>query len=346
MRALLIAALLLGQAAHAEPPDPDAPTVGASLDHTTVHVGDRVTLTVSAVGKSGIAVTLPPKLDLGKLEILDQSGDDARDLGNGRRSHRFVLQVAAYELGDLEVPSIDVSYIDARGEVHTVKTAPIALHVTPLVQDTDPHPQLQPIRAPRSSLVEDQRIMRAVRIGAIALGALVLFGIAALLVRRALRRKRREAEAAPEVPRRPPEEVAMEALAALRKRGDFGADLYRPFAFAVAEVVRAYLGGRYGFDSLELTSRELLDALTLRAPHLAEPGGQVARFLDETDLIKFAKTGSSDEAALRALDAAQAIVLSTAKPLETAAQSVAGPLLLPRELPEKSDSKKVEGKGG
>ena len=43
--------------------DPDAPTVGVSIDKTEAHVGDRLTLTVSAVAKAGIAVMLPAKLD-------------------------------------------------------------------------------------------------------------------------------------------------------------------------------------------------------------------------------------------------------------------------------------------
>src|SRR5260370_38930490 len=87
------------------PSEPDAPTVGASLDRTEAHLGDRLTLTVSAVAKAGVAITLPQKLDLGALEVLDRSNGEqgGRDLGDGRRSHRFVLGVAAYRVGDLNV---------------------------------------------------------------------------------------------------------------------------------------------------------------------------------------------------------------------------------------------------
>jgi hypothetical protein len=131
-------------------------------------------------------------------------------------------------------------------------------------------------------------------------------------------------------PVRPPDEVAMEKLRALRAEGNFGREEYRPFNFAVAEIVRAYLGARYGFDSLELTTQELLAELVAKAPHLADPNGEVVRFLSETDLVKFAKTGSTDGAALAALDAAQAIVLSTAKPLEEISKAASGPVRLPR----------------
>ena len=56
------------------------------------------------------------------------------------------------------------------------------------------------------------------------------------------------------------------------------------------------------------------------------------RFFASCDLVKFAKAGSTDAGALAALDAAQAIVLSTAAPLEIAAQSIPGPVRLPRPI--------------
>ena len=58
---------------------------------------------------------------------------------------------------------------------------------------------------------------------------------------------------------------------------------------------------------------------------------------------KFANVGSTDEAALKSLDAAQAIVLSTAAPLEQAAQSISGPVLLPKPLEDDDEAKESHG---
>jgi hypothetical protein len=339
-----IAALLTAATVYAQEDggvDPDAPTVGASLDKTEAHVGDRVTLTISAVAKAGFAVTLPGKLELGKLELLDRDDGDkqGRDLGDGRRAHRFVLGVSAYEVGELEVPALTISYINPRGEVRTVQTAPISLEVKSLVAPDEANPDVQPIRPPRSAIVEDKRVMKLVRWGVDALGALLVVAFSTWVARRTMRRRRAPELAAVALePSRPPEEVAMEKLRLLRAQGNFGADGYRPFYFAVAEVVRAYLGGRYGFDSLELTTTELMTQLSSRAAHLALPDGAVARFLGDTDLVKFARSGSTDEAALAALDAAQSIVLSTAAPLETVVAATSGPVRQP--MPPK------EGAGG
>ncbi|HWE29159.1 MAG TPA: hypothetical protein VHB97_14220, partial [Polyangia bacterium] len=79
---------------------------------------------------------------------------------------------------------------------------------------------------------------------------------------------------------------------------------------------------------------EVLDELEQRAEHLVADGAEVPRFFASCDLVKFAKAGSTDAAALTALDAAQAIVLSTAAPLEQAAQSISGPVRLPRDVKE------------
>ena len=134
------------------------------------------------------------------------------------------------------------------------------------------------------------------------------------------------------VPRRAPDAVAIEKLTALRAAGNFSADGYRPFYFALTEIVREYLGARYGFDALEMTTTEVLDELKTRAEHLVADGAEVPRFFGACDLVKFAKAGSTDAAALAALDAAQAIVLSTAAPLEEVAQSISGPVRLPRSV--------------
>ncbi len=312
--------------------DADAPSGGASLDKTEGHGGDRVAQTISAVARDGFAVTLPGKLDLGKLEVLDRDDGDkrGRDLGDGRRSHRFIIGVAAYEVGELEVPSIPLSYLNPRGEVRTVQTAPVTLTVNGLMAPEEgANAEVQPIRPPRSAIIEDKRVMRIVRWGAIGLGSALLLASFILLTRRALKRRALALLPAEVVPSRPPDEVAMEKLRALRAAGQFATDGYRPFYFALAEIVRGYLGARYGFDSLELTSTELMAELEKRAPHLTTPEGEVARFLGDTDLVKFARSGSTDAAALGALDAAQALVLSTARKLEEVVAAVSGPVRLP-----------------
>jgi hypothetical protein len=268
--------------------------VGVTADRSQVTVGDKVTVTVTAVAREGIAVALPSKLEVGRFELVERAEDPpgGQDIGNGRRTFRFRLVVTSYEPGELELPSLVLSWTDDQGEVRALQTRPLTLNVRSVLPPDDaPDLDIAGALPPREVWVEDTRVSSLLfGLGGL-LGALLLLFGARRLVRR--RRPAGLAESAAPVVVRDPGEVALERLAALRAAGGFEREGYRPFAFALAELVRAYLGGRFGFDALELTSTELLEALRQRAPHLLGPEAELPRFVEESDLIKFASAGGS-----------------------------------------------------
>ncbi|HXI58473.1 MAG TPA: hypothetical protein VNO55_20540, partial [Polyangia bacterium] len=63
--------------------DPDAPTVTARVDKSEAHVGDAITLAITAISRRGVPVNLPNTLDLGPFSVLDRK-EAERDLGDGR----------------------------------------------------------------------------------------------------------------------------------------------------------------------------------------------------------------------------------------------------------------------
>ena len=208
------------------------------------------------------------------------------------------------------MPPIELSYNNLSGEVHTLRTLPVRLRVVALLDESNEKPEPRELRSPRSALVEDRRIVAALKVGLIGLGGVLLL----LVVRRFLRRGRSSESviaASSVLPARPPAEVALERLQTLKQQGLFSRDGYRPYYFELAEIVRAYLGGRYRFDALELTTTELLAELENRAPTLLAGESSVVRFLHDTDLVKFAKAGSTDSEALGLWEAACHLVLST-----------------------------------
>ena len=73
-----------------------------------------------------------------------------------------------------------------------------------------------------------------------------------------MRRLRARRGARPGPPPRPAHEIALERLDRLGAYGFLENADNRPFYFVVSEVIREYLGARYGFDSLELTTDELV----------------------------------------------------------------------------------------
>jgi hypothetical protein len=301
----------------AAPVDPDAPTVGARADRAEAHVGDPIRVSVVTVAKVGVPVNLPGTLDLGTFSLLGRDETIEQNLGDGRIRREFVLKVAAYEPGAAELPAIDVTYLGPQGEVKTVRTAPIALKIGSLIAN-EPEPALKDATAP-VAVMEENRVPLYVAgaLLAASLGALVTF----LIVRR-LRARRGER---PGPPPRPAHEIALERLDRLGAYGFLEDADNRPFYFSISEVIRDYLGARYGFDSLEMTTDELVEELR---PHAARDLagfmlGEIQGWLSACDLVKFAKVSPTAGEARGALESAIRIVTST-RPGPVAAVAEAG----------------------
>lgn len=126
---------------------------------------------------------------------------------------------------------------------------------------------------------------------ALAVGLALL---AAWLAWRALRRRRERVDEPP--PPLPPHERfarQLDALAAARLaeqgRG-------REHCFRLSVIVREYLGAVTGLNALDLTTAELLGRLSLR-PDPRLDLGALRAFLEETDLVKFARAPAGPGAA-------------------------------------------------
>jgi len=307
--ALCLAAPARAAIVDAPPPDAgvvdrDAPTVAARLQAgDTIHVGDAVTLVVTAISRRNVPVNLPGALDLGAFTVLDHK-EGEQDLGDGRVRHEFTLTIAAYEPGAKEIPAIEVTYLGKVGDVRTARTAPLPVKVTSLIAN-EPEPALKEASAP-VVVMEENRLLIYLVAGllAAALGALVTWLV--------VRKLRARIAARPGPPPRPAHEIALEKLDRLGQYGFLEDADNRPFYFSVSEVIREYLGARFGFDSLELTTDELIDELRRSASReLGIMQGEITGWLAACDLVKFAKISPSAAEARGALETALRIVTST-----------------------------------
>ncbi len=281
----------------------DAPTVAVRVNKTQAHVGDAIAFTITSIGARTMPVVLPVNLELGPFSELARALEE-KDLGDGKMRREFSLSVATYEPGTVEIPSVELTYFGQDGNVKSLRTQPVPITITSLIAN-EPEPKL---KDNADSLPVRQRDYLFVYIAggflAAGLGAMI-----ALLVRRRLRAR---PKVVPVVPRRPAHEVAMEKLDRLGTVLATGGDL-RPFYFELSEAIREYLGARFGFDSLEMTTEELVEAMR-HAPIQATNGvveGEIAGWLSACDLVKFAKVAPSPEQARGALETAILMVAST-----------------------------------
>ena len=290
-----------GDSGAAETPDPDAPTVAARVDKAEAHVGDPVHLEIVAIAKSAVPVNLPSTLELDPFSLLDRK-EGEQNLGDGRIRRVFTLTIAAYEPGPKEVPAIEVTYLGPRGDVRTARTSPVAVKIGSLTAN-EPEPALKDA-APPVSVIEENLWP------AYLAGGLVAAGLGALLAIAIVRRLRARRGERPGPPPRPAHEVALERLDRLGAYGFLENADNRPFYFAVSEVIREYLGARFGFDSLELTTDELVAQLR-RSSGREIVVGEIQGWLSACDLVKFAKISPSAAEARGALESAIRIVTAT-----------------------------------
>ncbi|HTB61562.1 MAG TPA: hypothetical protein VLC06_27045 [Polyangia bacterium] len=290
-----------GDGGAAEAPDPDAPTVAARVDHAEAHVGDPIHLELVAIGKSAVPVNLPSTLELGPFTLLDRQ-ESEQNLGDGRIKRQFTLTIAAYEPGAKQVPALEVTYLGPRGDVRTARTSPVRVKIGSLIAN-EPEPAIKDAAPPVTVMEENLW-------PAYIAGGLCAAGLGALLTMLIVRRLRARRGERPGPPPRPAHEVALERLDRLGAYGFLENADNRPFYFAVSEIIRDYLGGRYGFDSLELTTDELIAELRRQASRELVLG-EIQGWLSACDLVKFAKISPSAAEARGALESAIRIVTAT-----------------------------------
>jgi BatD DUF11 like domain len=284
-----------------EAADPDAPTVAAHVEPTQAHVGDPVQLTITAIARKGVPVNLPNVVELGNFSLLDRA-ESQTDLGDGRTRRQFVLRVAAYEPGTATLPAVDVTYLGRGGSVRQVRTMPQTVTIASLIAN-EPEPALKENSGPVPVFKQDLRLVYVA-------GALLAAALGGLVTWLVVRRLRRRVHVRPGPPPRPAHEIAMERLDRLGSYGFLENADNRPFYFSVSEIIRDYLGARFGFDSLELTTHELMAELKKRASRQLVMG-EIKGWLSACDLVKFAKVSPSAAEARGTLEEAIRIVEST-----------------------------------
>jgi hypothetical protein len=203
----------------------------------------------------------------------------------------------------LTLPPLPIAIARASGDIVTLCTKPHSLLVDdPIASTPEARPKPNPLPQPQRE--EWVSLKRALGWGALG----VLLG--SLLAWATYRWAKRPRPAPPPPPPRVPWEVALERLDEARHAGLLETSRFGEFFDRVNDAVREYLGARYGFDGLESTTDETLVALR-RLPAFAMPLPEIAGFLQECDLVKFADVKPTLEECQQALMEAERVVRMT-----------------------------------
>lgn len=261
--------------------------IEAALDKTRAAVGEPILLTVIARGDEGVRWEDRSVADrLGAFEVLQVSGpaplSAPRDGEAAEPGTQWVFRLAAFELGKLEIPEIQLRYTREGGaEAATAVTPVLHVEIVPTVAEEEQEP---------ADVRHGFTLPPEIFFWALVAGGGLLLAAAAYAVWRRLRPGRKEAPApAPQgPPPRPAYDRCIEALEALLREGLPQAGRHKEFHVRISEILKVYLGEVRGFDAVERTSWEVnaeLAASEAPAPLRSE----ARRFLEACDAVKFAK---------------------------------------------------------
>jgi len=270
--------------------------VRAFAGSTRVLIGSPFTVFVTVRHRADLVVNLPANLILGRqFELLGRS-TRSRPEASGQVTRDFVLELIAWELGSLQVPSLPLTYA-VFGTVHRARTEPISVRVTGvIVPGTEAMARLRDVTAP----VPVWRPNTAPFYIAAAVLALAVAGVTTLLVFR----RRQHIDPAPAVAPVDIKIRTIDDIRALQRRLAGGDIDGREVMIALSMAVRDYLAERFAVPAGDRTTGQLIGHL----PITGAARTALYEWLAGCDLVKYAAAEPSAHEAQGAAERAQALI--------------------------------------
>ncbi len=302
---------------------------------------DRVKLTIHAVAKKGVELTLPlPGENLGEFIIKDfDAPPEVVTADSTERRQSYVLEFLTS--GEYKIPPLTVSFKDRRPS----ESEPAEIESPPATEPapgTEPPPEAErefklltdEIAITVKPLPDAEKLKDLASISAQAepppgpvsllwlyggAGAAVAIGALAYVVLSLIRRPK------PAAPPVPAHERAYQDLEWLLGQGFIDRGELKEFFFHLSRILREYIEARFGLRAPESTTEEFLDEIGGRRDsgglHSGSPRAAGAipaahvrllrDFLERADLVKFAKYLPEKSEIEESFDAAKRFVEET-----------------------------------
>jgi hypothetical protein len=274
------------------------------------HVGDSISVSLTIEAKSGFTYQLP-KFNgpaLGGLELIHKLPSKTEKLPEGfRQTTRYLL--TGWQVGQYTLPGSTVSFESPSKVPGTLQLSPIKIELISLLPKGNSEAALlaldiKGIKYPLG-LPPNYSLLKWFLLGIVAL-SLVL-----LLFRLYLRwsTKANAVKQTQEI--EPAHIIALRRLAILKETTLLAEGDYKTFYSELSECIREYMENRYLVRALEMTTEEFLAQLTTKDYLTKESQSVLKIFLQQTDLIKFAKQSPTLEEAGQALINIEQLVAAT-----------------------------------
>lgn len=279
-------------------------SLSSRVDKSKITIGDLITYTVTVTHDEGVKIKMPGLgANLGGFEIRDYN-ERKPVKEEGKIESSVDYTISTFFTGEFEIPPLTIFYALPGDTVYMpLTTEPIKITVES-VKPSEAGDILDvkvPLEMPRNWWIT----LRWYVIGSAFLAMIVLSII--------FYRKRKKGEGLLPVkkePSRPPHEVALEALDRLKDSDLLQDRRIKEYYIELSEIIRHYIEGRYFIIAMEMTTFEVMMALT-GAGVSEEEYDLFYSFFESCDLVKFAKVIPSDNKNLEIMEDAYELVNRT-----------------------------------
>ena len=291
--------------------------VSATLDSTTLFIGDQTDLHLRATGEVGEQVTMPmlDKELIPGVEIVDRTIVDTFTLKDGRVQYDQYLTLTSFEDSLFYIAPLPFVSGD-----DTVWSEGLTLNVVqPFEMDTTDM-AITDIKGVYKAPIWWWGIFRWVLLALLLAGV----GVAGYYLITYLQSRKREEEGNEVVtePLRPAEEVALEKLDAIKEKKIWQQGQVKEYHTQLTDVVREYIARRFEVSSVEQTSDETLRDIRPLLNERKDLYDQLRKMLTLADLVKFAKwSATPDENELSLRNAYTFVKETTIQSLEDGAEA-------------------------
>jgi len=292
-------------------------TIKAMVDSSQITMGYQTAIKLNIVDNA----SSPSQLIVDKeafpkeVEIIDWADGDTTDLGNSLVEIKRALVVQSFDSGVYTIPP----FLLVNGP-DTVRSNTLTLKVNPV--DVSGMADINPIAPPAKFQSKWYDWLPDWITDYWLVIVLALFVIAGGICAYLLLTKRVTMAIMPQKKRLPPDQIAFNRLNALKEAQLWERGQEKEYYTRLIDILRDYLQERFGINAMEMTSSQILKALSSN-PETRLPHRYMQKVVEIADYVKFAKVRPMPDDNVRSFQNAIQFVEETRPIAEPEAETAA-----------------------
>jgi hypothetical protein len=263
------------------------PQIEAEVDKNVVTIGDEIILTLKITSPEEIKVIFPQLDDfLGEFKIKAKKELPVKKEKTGKNVFTQQYLLTIFTVGEHKIPALKVEYFSPTGEKGKLTTLEIPITVKSVLEKLKKQgKEIKDIRGLKSPAVLKHSFWFYLGWALLFLGIIFIL----LLVFYLWRRKKKKIQPVKEMPpTRTPAEIALEELEKLKKSNLLSQGKIKLFYIELSNIIRQFLEAKFQIETMDKTTFEI--TLSLKKKNLTfTRQQQITSFLEDCDLVKFAK---------------------------------------------------------